>query len=267
MAESSGFSKSTVVEAYDRLAAEGMIHARPGSGFYVAPVLAPFTIANAEPEREREVDPIWALRQSLNGRPGALKPGSGWLPDSWLPQDLMRKGMRHMARHGDADTLLGHGTPLGLLSLRQLIARRLLDQTIEASPEQILLTASGTQAIDLVCRYLIAPGDAVLVDDPTYFNFHALLRAHRAKVIGVPFTPQGPDVEAFAQAVAAHSPRLYITNSAVHNPTGATLSAHVARRVLKIAESGNMVIVEDDIFADFETAQAPAMPVSTGWSG
>jgi DNA-binding transcriptional MocR family regulator len=146
-----------VVEAYDRLAAEGMIHARPGSGFYVAPVLAPFTIANAEPEREREVDPIWALRQSLNRRPGALKPGSGWLPDSWLPQDLMR-GMRHMARHGDADTLLGHGTPLGLLSLRQLIARRLLDQTIEASPEQILLTASGTQAIDLVCRYLIAPG-------------------------------------------------------------------------------------------------------------
>jgi DNA-binding FadR family transcriptional regulator len=69
MAESSGFSKSTVVEAYDRLAAEGMIHARPGSGFYVAPVLAPFTIANAEPEREREVDPIWALRQSSTVAP------------------------------------------------------------------------------------------------------------------------------------------------------------------------------------------------------
>lgn len=257
MADSSGFSKSTVVEAYDRLAAQGTIHARPGSGFYVAPVLAPFTIADAEPEREREVDPIWALRLSLNGRPGALKPGSGWLPESWLPQELLRKGLRHLARHGDGDTLLGHGSPLGLDALRQLIARRLAEQTIETSPDQILLTASGTQAIDLVCRYLIAPGDVVLVDDPTYFNFHALLRAHRAKVVGVPFTPQGPDVEAFAQAVSTHSPRLYITNSAIHNPTGATLSAQVARRVLKIAEGAGMVIVEDDIFADFETSQAP----------
>lgn len=257
MADSSGFSKSTVVEAYDRLAAQGTIHARPGSGFYVAPVLAPLTIADVEPEREREVDPIWALRLSLNGRPEALKPGGGWLPESWLPQNLLRKGLRHLARHGDAETLLGQGSPLGLASLRQLIARRLLDQTIEASPDQILLTASGTQAIDLVCRYLIEPGDVVLVDDPTYFNFHALLRAHRARVVGVPFTPQGPDVEAFAQAVAMHAPRLYITNSAVHNPTGATLSAQTARRVLKIAEAGNMVIVEDDIFADFETSQAP----------
>ncbi|WP_206245586.1 aminotransferase-like domain-containing protein [Novosphingobium terrae] len=257
MADSSGFSKSTVVEAYDRLAAQGTIHARPGSGFYVAPVLAPFTIADAEPEREREVDPIWALRLSLSGRPEALKPGGGWLPESWLPHDLLRKGLRHLARHGDGETLMGHGSPLGLASLRQLIARRLLEQTIEASPDQILLTASGTQAIDLVCRYLIAPGDVVLVDDPTYFNFHALLRAHRARVIGVPFTPQGPDVEAFAQAVATHAPRLYITNSAIHNPTGATLSAQVARRVLKLAEANGMVIVEDDIFADFETAQAP----------
>lgn len=256
MAQSMSLSKSTVVEAYDRLAAEGVIHARPGSGFYVAPVLAPFAIADVEPDREREVDPIWALRLSLSGRPEALKPGGGWLPESWLPQDLLRKGLRHLARHGDADTLLGHGSPLGLATLRQLIARRLLDQTIEASPDQILLTASGTQAIDLVCRYLIEPGDAVLVDDPTYFNFHALLRAHRAKVIGVPFTPQGPDVEAFARAVAAHAPRLYITNSGVHNPTGATLSAQIARRVLKIAQAGSMVIVEDDIFADFETTQA-----------
>ncbi|WP_237713996.1 aminotransferase-like domain-containing protein [Novosphingobium sp. Rr 2-17] len=257
MAESSGFSKSTVVEAYERLVAEGTIQARPGSGFYVAPLLTPFAIADIEPNREREADPIWALRQSLSGRPDALKLGGGWLPESWLPQDLLRKGLRHLARHGDAETLLGHGSPLGLASLRQVIARRLLEQTIEVSPDQILLTASGTQAIDLVCRYLIEPGDAVLVDDPTYFNFHALLRAHRAKVIGVPFTPQGPDVEAFAQAVATHAPRLYITNSGVHNPTGATLSAHVARRVLKIAEAGNMVIVEDDIFADFETGHAP----------
>ncbi|WP_163284310.1 aminotransferase class I/II-fold pyridoxal phosphate-dependent enzyme, partial [Enterobacter hormaechei] len=82
---------------------------------------------------------------------------------------------------------------------------------------QIMLTDSGTQAIDLVCRLLIEPGDTVLVDDPCYFNFHAMLRAHRAKVVGVPYTPAGPDVALFEHALKTHRPRLYITNSGPQN--------------------------------------------------
>ncbi len=87
-----------------------------------------------------------------------------------------------------------------------------------------MLTESGTQAIDLLCRFLIEPGDTVLVDDPCYFTFQALLRAHRAKIVSVAYTPSGPNVELFAETVEEHRPRLYITNSAIHNPTGATLS-------------------------------------------
>src|SRR3954469_14960000 len=138
------------------------------------------------------------------------------------------------------------------------------DRGIEVSPEHIMLTESSTQAIDLLCRFLIEPGDAVLVDDPCYFNFHALLRAHRAKVIGVPQTPSGPDIDLFAQALAEHRPRLYITNSALHNPTGATLSPVVAHRVLKLAGQYDLTIVEDDIFADFETAPAPRLAAFDG---
>ena len=96
-----------------------------------------------------------------------------------------------------------------------------------------MLTESGTQAIDLICRFLLEPGDTVLVDDPCYFNFHALLKAHRAWVVGVPYTPNGSDVERFEAALRAHSPRLYITNSGIHNPTGATLSPVTAHQLLK----------------------------------
>src|SRR5690606_3707414 len=109
------------------------------------------------------------------------------------------------------------------------------EKGMEASPDQIMLTDSGTQAIDLLCRFLLEPGDTVLVDDPCYFNFHALLRAHRARIVSVPYTPTGPDVDAFASTVEEHRPRLYITNSGIHNPTGATLSPVTAHRVLKIA--------------------------------
>jgi DNA-binding transcriptional MocR family regulator len=129
-----------------------------------------------------------------------------------------------------------------------------------------LLTSSGTQAIDLICRYLLQPGDAVLVDDPCYFNFQALLRAHRAKIVGVPYTPTGPDPVLFADALAAYRPRLYITNSALHNPTGATISAQTAFKLLNAAASHDVTIVEDDIFADFEPEPSPRLAAFDGLS-
>jgi DNA-binding transcriptional MocR family regulator len=104
----------------------------------------------------------------------------------------------------------------------------------------------------------------VLVDDPCYFNFHALLRAHRVRIVGVPYTPNGPDTVQFEQVLAEHRPRLYITNSALHNPTGATLSPVTAHRVLKLADQFGLTIVEDDIFADFEPEPAPRLAAFDG---
>jgi DNA-binding transcriptional MocR family regulator len=71
-------------------------------------------------------------------------------------------------------------------------------------------------------------------------------------------------VEAFAEALTAHRPRLYITNSALHNPTGTTLSPLVAHRLLKLAEAANLTIAEDDIFADFEPDPAPRLAAFDG---
>lgn len=256
-------SASTVVDAYERLVAEGAILSRPGSGFYVANQAAPFTLSETGPRLDRAIDPFWVSRQSLEAGDSGLKPGCGWLPPSWLPEEAMRRSLRTLSRADGAD-LVAYGSPLGLPPLRQLVARRMADRGIEASPEQIMLTESGVQAIDLLCRFLLEPGDTVLVDDPCYFNFHALLRAHRANIVGVPYTHSGPDIELFAEAVATHRPRLYITNAAIHNPTGATLSPVTAHRVLKIADQFDLTIIEDDIFADFEHVPAPRLAAFDG---
>ncbi len=258
LAHSLKVSVSTVVEAYNRLAAEGVIVSRPGSGFYVAHQLAPMALSAVGPRLDRAIDPLWISRQSLEADDGIPKPGCGWLPASWFPEQSMRKALRGLSRAG-AGALCDYGSPLGLPPLRQLISRRLGERGVEASPDRIMLTESGTQAIDLLCRLLLEPGDTVLVDDPCYFNFQALLRAHRVRTVGVPYTAGGPDIEAFAAVLAQHRPRLYITNSAVHNPTGAILSSAVAHRVLKLADQHGLVIVEDDIFADFEHAPAPRL--------
>ena len=256
-------SPSTVVEAYERLVAEGAIRSRPGSGFYVAPQAAALSLAEVGPKLDRAVDPFWVSRQSLESGDGVLKPGCGWLPPSWLPEENIRKALRALSR-ADAPVLADYGSPLGLPALRQLLSRRTADKSISCPPEQIMLTESGTQALDLVCRLLLEPGDTVLVDDPCYFNFQALLRAHRAKIIGVPHTPNGPDIELFGAALSEHRPRLYITNSAVHNPTGATLSPVTAHRVLKLAEQFGLTIVEDDLFGDFERTPAPRLAAFDG---
>ena len=256
-------SKSTIVEAYDRLAAEGVIQSRRGSGFYVAGHLPPLSLAEIGPALDRAIDPLWVSRMSLDASEDMAKPGCGWLPPSWMPEQGIRRAMRALAR-GDDDSLTDYASPLGLQPLRQFLSRRMAEHGIEAAPDQIMLTESGTQAIDLLCRFLIEPGDAVIVDDPCYFNFHALLKAHRAKVIGVPYTPSGPDLERFAQALDEHHPRLYITNSALHNPTGAVLSPVIAHRLLKLAEQHDLTIIEDDIFADFEHEPAPRLAAFDG---
>ena len=225
----------------------------------------PFALAEVEPRLDRIVDPFWVSRQSLDASEGTLKPGCGWLPADWMPTDPIRRAIRNLARADDA-ILSNYGHTRGSLALRSLLARQFAAEGIEAGADSILLTASGTQAVDLICRFLLRPGDTVLVDDPCYFNFQALLRAHRAKVVGVPYTPTGPDPALFVEALAAHQPRLYITNSALHNPTGATMSPQTAHRILNAAAANDLTIVEDDIFADLEPEPSPRLAALDGLS-
>lgn len=256
-------SKSTIVDAYDRLVAEGLIEARRGSGFYVLGHLSPLSLSKLEPYLDHAVDPLWVSRQSLEASGDVLKPGCGWLPADWMPEDAMRRALRSLSRSNQA-VLSDYGTPHGFLPLREFISRRMFGYGIDAGLDQVVLTESGTQSIDLLCRFLIEPGDTVLIDDPCYFNFQALLKAHRVNVVSVPYTATGPDLILFERVLKEHKPRLYITNSAIHNPTGAVLSPTVAHGLLKLAEQSDLIIIEDDILADLEVKPAPRLAALDG---
>ena len=251
LAREKAVSPSTVVEAYDRLAAEGLIRPRAGSGFYVAAGAPPGRAGDPQAPLDRAVDPFWVSRQSLDAGRETLRPGCGWLPPDWMPLAAIRRALRAAAKTADA-TLVEYGSNRGSPALRRLLVRPFAAEGIEAGPEDVLLTSSGTQAIDLICRHLLRPGDAVLVDDPCYFNFRALLQAHAVRIVGVPYTPSGPDISRFEEALALHRPRLYLTNAALHNPTGASLSPRTAHQLLAAAAAHDHTIDEDEILADFE---------------
>jgi DNA-binding transcriptional MocR family regulator len=256
-------SKSTMVEAYDRLVAAGRIEARRGSGFTVAARRAPLTLQELAPKLDRAVDPVWVARQSLEAEDRALKPGCGWLPESWLPEAELRKALRSLAQAPQAK-LLEYGHPLGYLPLRQALQARFAELEIEAPPSRILLTDGGTQAIDLVHRHLLQPGDKVLVDDPGYFNFHANLRAHRAVALPVPRLMDGPDLDALAEFARSQKPKLYLMNAAPQNPTGGSLSPAKAHRLLQLAEEHDFRIVEDDVFGEFRRHATPLLAALDG---
>lgn len=259
LSETMSVSKSTVVEAYDRLVAEGIIVARRGAGFYVADKTHPPLITSDFAEtHNRNINPYWVMRQSFSKQDTMLRPGCGWLPADWLPEDAIRRALRQIARNPQAN-ISEYDEPLGFPPLRQLLSTRLSEQGVTAAPSQILLTDSGTNALDLICRTFIRPGDTVLIDDPCYFNFRGLLLAQGINLIGVRFTPHGPDLEHFSQLCAQHRPQLYICNSGIHNPTGATIQPATAHRLLKLAEQHDLILVEDNIFADFHINPPPLL--------
>ena len=263
LAKQLNFSVSTIVNAYERMLSMGLIESRPGSGFYICTPLEPLILSQIEPIRDKNLDPLKISRQLLEAPSSLIKPGCGWLPDDWMPHEALRKAIRDASKNSVFE-LMNYSSPLGLISLRELLARRLHAKDINVTPNQILLTDSGSYSIDLICRFLLKPGDTVLLDDPCYFNFRALLKVHQVKVISVPYTPDGPDIEAFKQAIIEHHPRLYITNSGIHNPTGATLSPSKAHQLVSLIEQANMIVVEDDIFSDFETSPSPRLSALDG---
>ena len=263
-AEQLGVSKSTVVEAYDRLAAEGAVEARRGSGFYVAAAAPPLVLASEAPRLSPGVDLQAIMRSALEARPEMLQPGSGWLPESWLPLDAVDRALRAVSR-GPSAAKLRYDSPRGYEPLRKVIAARLAERGAPIDPGQLVLTDSATQGLDLVLRFFLSPGDVVVIDDPHYFNLTQLLKAHRIRTVMAPFGREGPDLEALEAVFRDERPRLYMTVAGPHNPTGVTWSPTTAHRALRLAERYDVTILEDDIYGDFEPTPTPRLASFDGY--
>lgn len=262
MADAAGLSRCTVVQAYGQLEAQGLVRSRAGAGFFVCtPLLAGQSSIPAEvsaPVAPAAFDALFLMGRmfSAPGR-GAHNAAAGVLPPAWLDIELVGAAIRSLGRTASS-TLLSYGTPQGYRPLRQQIATMLQSQDVPAHPDQQLMTVAGvTQGLDLMVRSLTRPGDTVLVEDPGWYLVCGLLQAQGLQVAGVPRRPDGPDVEALARLAEQHRPRLFIVNSAVHNPTGSSLSAGIAHEVLRIAERFDFLLIEDDTFSDFH----PGVPV------
>jgi len=252
-------SRFTVVEAYDRLVASGHVESRRGSGFYVCAPAVPETASDRTGGLDRAVDVANLIAELCSDDARALLDGDrlfagGLLPNEWLEASGIRRPARLVASRGPE--LVDFSVALGYRPLRESIARRLSDVGIAVRAEQVLLTNGVTQGFDLVIRHLVAPGDAVLVDDPGYYNLFGHLKLAGARLLPVPRERDGPDLDALASLAAAHAPKAYFTMSVLNNPTCTNIEPAIAHRLLQLAAQHRFYLIEDDVFSDF-AEQAP----------
>jgi len=259
-AHAHGVSVYTVVDAYDRLVALGCFVSRPHSGFFVRKrdVSAPQVPGGTPNETTNtNFDSMWYLRRVFENRALRMKPGCGWLPGDWLFEEGLRRSLRSLA--ADNVDLGGYGEPKGFAPLRQLVCDLLAEQEIAVSADQLLLTQGSSQAMDLVARRLVRPGDAVLVDDPGYPNMLFSLRFLGARLIGVPRTPAGYDLAALEALVIEHQPKVFFTQPRLQSPTGSVANLAHLHRVVQLAEQHQFTVVENDIYADLDPEPRPSL--------
>lgn len=249
----------TVVEAYDRLVALGCLASRPHSGFFVRRRTRGGGDAAAPPggAAGTSFDAMWYLRKIFENRHLSMKPGCGWLPSEWLFGDGVKRALRGLA--ADELDFGGYGDPKGYAPLRRHIGDALAEHEMAPTIEQVLLTQGSSQALDLAARRLVRPGDVVLVDDPGYANLLFGLRFLGATLAGVPRTPQGWDLAALEAAIVTHRPRVFFTQPRLHSPTGSVAQLAQLHRVLQLAEKHDLLIVENDIYADLDPEPRPSL--------
>ena len=242
-------SASTVVGAYDLLQAQGLVEARPQRGFFVRQTSGTLQRTPSRTTlRPAPVDATALIRGMFQVQGGLPAPGMGTLPEDWLDPALLQRALRRVA-NGNADAWLRYGDPHGDASLRAALVRRLADLAIHADVHQIITSVGATHALDILSRTLAQAGDAVLVDEPGWSVEYARLTRQGLRLLPVPRGPEGPDLAVMRALLQAHRPRLYVTVSVLHNPTGASLTPAAAHQVLKLAEEFDLTIVEDDTYS------------------
>jgi len=250
-----GASPFTVVDAYDRLVARGVIESRAGRGFFVCNRRLATPLLAIEAMTDPGSDALALARLSLTYSSDVIAAGSGFLPENWLLEAVPGAVLNRISR-GRRPQAWMQCPPQGLLELREQIAARLVQNGIAAGAANIVTTFGASQAFDLLGRILFAPGDAVLVEDPGYFVLFEQLRGQHVNLIPIPRTPTGPDLNALEAACRAHRPRAFFTQTLLHNPTGSNTEPAVSHRVLSLAEQFGMAVIEDDVYGDLHAGPA-----------
>jgi 2-aminoadipate transaminase len=186
---------------------------------------------------------------------------AGGLPDPQLfPVDELQQAAQQMHQH-QGNALYQYSETAGLLPLRAYIAQNLT--VAKSQPDDIIITTGSQQALDLVVRCLIDPGQKVAVEAPTYLGALQVLRANQAKLMTIPSDDKGPDLYALEEIVKQEPIRFFYTVTDFQNPTGASYSLERRKGLVELAEKYDFLILEDAPYSALRYSGEPLPSLHT----
>ncbi len=203
-----------------------------------------------------------AIRElfKLLGKPGIISFAGGFPDPALFDVDGIRMASEHALRDNPGP-VLQYGATEGWNPLREALSSHMAKKGITAKPEEIITTTGSQQALDLIGKTMIDPGDKVIVEGPTFLATIQCFRLYGANVIGAPIDADGVKVDALENLIALHKPKLVYLVPTFGNPSGAMLSLARRKRVLELAAKYKVLVVEDDPYGElyFGVPPPPSM--------
>ena len=193
-----------------------------------------------------------AIRElfKLLGKPGIISFAGGF-PDSAMFDVEGIRAASEQVLQNDSAAALQYGATEGYQPLREQLASFMHSKGVQGlQPEQLIVTTGSQQALDLLGKTLIDPGDKVIVEGPTFLATIQCFRLYGAELISAPIDGDGVQTDRLEQLMAEHRPKLVYLIPTFGNPSGALLSLERRRKVLELAVRYNTVVVEDDPYGD-----------------
>ena len=213
-------------------------------------------IAFAERLQNVETSAIRELFKLL-GKPGIISFAGGFPDSAMFDVDGIREASAR-ALQEEPGAALQYGATEGYQPLRAQLAGFMASKGAqELAPEDLIVTTGSQQALDLLAKTLIDPGDKVIVEAPTFLATIQCFRLYGAELIGAPIDGEGVQVDALERLIAEHRPKLVYLIPTFGNPSGATLSLARRKKVLELAVKYQTLIVEDDPYGDLYFGAAP----------
>lgn len=262
LAQRLSVARATVVTAYERLEAEGFVESRRGAGTFVSHWQPPTEAPGKKlSPRTLEPRPIWEAipLPVVFDQPADFDFRTG-LPDASLfPHRHWRQLVMKALQTGELRADTTYPSPAGHPHLRTAIARHIgISRGISASADDLVITNGTQQAIDLLARVLLAPGDQVALEDPGYEAPRRAFEAAGARVIGVPVDREGLVVDALPNGIKA----VYVTPSHQY-PLAVTMTLARRRALLDWADRTGAAIIEDDYDGEFRFEGRPLEALQT----
>ena len=262
-----GVHRTTVANAYAELESEGLIRGHVGRGTFISAMAAakqftppPRTNGNGNGVRwealfadERGDEVLSRLMPSIPT--DAISFTAVGPPDSFFPVEDFRRCCNHMLR-SEGSRVLQLGATDGYEPLKRELIALLRSEGLNVRPEQLLITDGCQQAIDLICKAFLRPGDSVAIENPTYPGAIALLGSARVRTLPVPVETDsqrtghaGIDLAALESVLMQNRVKFLFASPDFHNPTGTNLPVAERRRLLEIAGHYQVPVIEDSIYA------------------